>query len=121
MTDIRTDRYRAAWAAPGALTAMINWYRAFMRRDLRLSSGLRIKLPVLLIWASRIHTEFANLPRTACGYATMDDPSISPAPATGYTMMSASDAAKPSLISRETSARAEVALNDARIVQSLNL
>ena len=47
------DRYRAAWAVPGALTAMINWYRAFMRRDLRLSAGLRIKLPVLLIWGEQ--------------------------------------------------------------------
>ena len=53
LTQAELDRYRAAWAAPGALTAMINWYRAFMRRDLRLSSGLRIKLPVLLIWGEQ--------------------------------------------------------------------
>jgi pimeloyl-ACP methyl ester carboxylesterase len=53
LTQAELDRYRAAWAAPGALTAMINWYRAFMRRDERLSSGLRIKLPVLLIWGEQ--------------------------------------------------------------------
>ena len=53
LTHVEFDRYRAAWAAPGALTAMINGYRAFMRRDLRLSSGLRIKLPVLLIWGEQ--------------------------------------------------------------------
>jgi pimeloyl-ACP methyl ester carboxylesterase len=53
LTHVEFDRYRAAWAAPGALTAMINWYRAFMRRDLRLRSGLRIKLPVLLIWGEQ--------------------------------------------------------------------
>jgi epoxide hydrolase 4 len=52
LAQAELDRSRAAWSAPGALTAMINWYRAFMRRDLRLSSGLRIKLP-LLIWGER--------------------------------------------------------------------
>jgi pimeloyl-ACP methyl ester carboxylesterase len=53
LTQAELDRYRAAWAAPGALTAMINWYRAFMRRDECLSTGLRIKLPVLLIWGEQ--------------------------------------------------------------------
>jgi epoxide hydrolase 4 len=53
LTHVELERYRAAWAAPGALTAMINWYRAFMRKDFGLSSGLRIKQPVLLIWGEQ--------------------------------------------------------------------
>jgi pimeloyl-ACP methyl ester carboxylesterase len=34
VTPDQLERYRAAWSAPGALTAMPNWYRAFLRKDL---------------------------------------------------------------------------------------
>jgi len=48
--------YRAAWAQPGALTGMLNWYRA-----LRLGSGGsagsradgRVRVPVCLMWGDR--------------------------------------------------------------------
>ncbi len=45
------DRYREAWAQPGAYTAMLNWYRALVQRrpDTRLAS-VRISVPTLLIW-----------------------------------------------------------------------
>ncbi len=45
------DRYREAWAQPGAYTAMLNWYRALVQRrpNVRLSS-VRITVPTLLIW-----------------------------------------------------------------------
>jgi len=49
-------RYKAAWAAPGAITAMLNWYRA-----LRLPTGIRwprIKQPVQIIWGR--HDAFLN-------------------------------------------------------------
>ncbi len=44
-------RYKVAWAQPGAVTAMVNWYRA-----LRLSAGARwprIGVPVQIIWGKR--------------------------------------------------------------------
>jgi pimeloyl-ACP methyl ester carboxylesterase len=44
-------RYKAVWAQPGAITAMINWYRG-----LRFSSRLqwpRIKGPVQVIWGKK--------------------------------------------------------------------
>lgn len=49
------DRYRAAWSRPGALTAMLAWYRAAVRRDPRASrAGWRtIKAPTLVIWGER--------------------------------------------------------------------
>jgi pimeloyl-ACP methyl ester carboxylesterase len=47
------ERYRAAWSAPGALTAMLNWYRAFLRKDLPASTNCRIASRVLLIWGER--------------------------------------------------------------------
>jgi len=37
----------------GALTAMLNWYRAFLRKDLPHSADLRIVIPALLIWGEQ--------------------------------------------------------------------
>ena len=43
------ERYRAAWAEEGALTAMINWYRAlFRRRDD--PPRERVAAPTLVLW-----------------------------------------------------------------------
>jgi epoxide hydrolase 4 len=48
--DLR--RYREAWERPGALTAMLNWYRA-----LPLYAGLlrpgRVRVPVRVVWGDR--------------------------------------------------------------------
>lgn len=47
--DEKLDEYRQAWAQPGALTAMINWYRALLRK--RMPAELApIDLETLLIW-----------------------------------------------------------------------
>jgi len=47
--EAQLARYREAWAQPGALTAMLNWYRALLRR--RMPDRLpRITVPVLMIW-----------------------------------------------------------------------
>jgi epoxide hydrolase 4 len=42
--------YRQAWAQPGALTAMLNWYRAAPRRR---QSPERVRMPALVLWGSR--------------------------------------------------------------------
>lgn len=44
--------YRAAWARPGALTAMLNWYRALPRRAAPPTRG-RIRVPVRVVWGDR--------------------------------------------------------------------
>ena len=56
--DVR--RYRDAWRQPGALTGMINWYRAAVRRFLRLGKDeylraveRRIRPPALILWGER--------------------------------------------------------------------
>jgi pimeloyl-ACP methyl ester carboxylesterase len=48
--DIR--RYRAAWARPGALTAMLNWYRA-LRLYARSMAAERVRVPLRVIWGDR--------------------------------------------------------------------
>ena len=43
------NAYKAAWAQPGALTAMLNWYRALRYRAAR-PGPARVAVPVQLIW-----------------------------------------------------------------------
>jgi pimeloyl-ACP methyl ester carboxylesterase len=47
------DRYRRAWSEPGAITAMIHWYRAGVRALPRLPEDTRIRVPALLIWGAQ--------------------------------------------------------------------
>lgn len=44
------ERYRQAWAQPGAITGMLNWYRALFRRPFHLPLSPRLKMPVKLLW-----------------------------------------------------------------------
>lgn len=46
--------YREAWSQPGAITAMLNWYRAALRRGVpRLTGSSRVTVPTLLIWGAQ--------------------------------------------------------------------
>jgi pimeloyl-ACP methyl ester carboxylesterase len=53
------DSYVEAWRQPGALTAMLNWYRAIFRAEVRHlgkegeAQGIRVRVPVLMIWGAR--------------------------------------------------------------------
>jgi len=49
-TDADLDRYAAAWARPGALTAMLAWYRAAFRRPAPKPPTERVEPPVRIIW-----------------------------------------------------------------------
>ena len=45
--------YRQAWSQPGALTGMLNWYRAPVRNR-GMGAGLgRIRVPTLMIWGAK--------------------------------------------------------------------
>lgn len=45
--------YQAAWRQPGALTAMLNWYRALFAQDLTVPPTGSILTPTLVIWGDR--------------------------------------------------------------------
>ncbi|MGE0537825.1 MAG: alpha/beta fold hydrolase [Pirellulales bacterium] len=47
------EQYRAAFLQPGALTAMINWYRAMLRTKTAKIASVRIKVPMLMLWGAR--------------------------------------------------------------------
>lgn len=57
------DRYREAWARPGALTAMLNWYRAMVRVRVPPPPTTRVTTPTMLLWGTRdayLHTGMAR-------------------------------------------------------------
>ena len=45
--------YREAWAQPGALTAMVNWYRGALRAGGARLPRLRVGVPTLVLWGAR--------------------------------------------------------------------
>jgi pimeloyl-ACP methyl ester carboxylesterase len=52
-TDEDLERYREAWSHPGALTGMLNWYRAGARIPGSPPKSRTIAPPTLLIWGER--------------------------------------------------------------------
>ena len=52
-SDSDLEQYKESWARKGALTAMLNWYRAALLRPSKFaldSKASRVKVPALLIW-----------------------------------------------------------------------
>jgi hypothetical protein len=43
-------KYKEAWSQPGALTAMINWYRALIQQTPKLPDDPRIQVRTLMMW-----------------------------------------------------------------------
>jgi pimeloyl-ACP methyl ester carboxylesterase len=50
-SDTDIARYREAWASPGALTSMLNWYRALIRYPPRPQHS-RVTVPTLILWGA---------------------------------------------------------------------
>ena len=44
------EAHRAAWRPKGALTGMVNWYRAVLTHRFKPESAYRITPPTLFIW-----------------------------------------------------------------------
>jgi pimeloyl-ACP methyl ester carboxylesterase len=42
--------YKDAWSQPGAINAMLNWYRALARHRPKMPKDLRVKIPTLMLW-----------------------------------------------------------------------
>lgn len=52
-TDEDIERYQESWSQPGAITAMINWYRAAARYQIQTSEDTCVKVPTLLLWGMK--------------------------------------------------------------------
>ena len=48
-TDEEIQYYKKAWSQPGAMTAMLNWYRG-LRYQMALPLEMHIKVPTLILW-----------------------------------------------------------------------
>ena len=46
-------QYKTAWQQPGALTAMINWYRAVTAADLATPPPKSLPMPTLILWGDK--------------------------------------------------------------------
>jgi pimeloyl-ACP methyl ester carboxylesterase len=51
-SDDDLAKYREAWSMPGALTGMVNWYRAIQAKRITPGSAPRITVPTLIIWGN---------------------------------------------------------------------
>jgi pimeloyl-ACP methyl ester carboxylesterase len=47
------EKYKQAWSQPGAMSAMINWYRAALRYPPSISKNLRVTVPTLMLWGMK--------------------------------------------------------------------
>lgn len=50
--DGEVEAYKKAWSEPKALTSMLHWYRALLKKKLPAAPG-RIETPLLLIWGEK--------------------------------------------------------------------
>ena len=54
-TEADLSEYRRAWSQPGAVTGMINWYRAIYRSKAQPPASVRVTVPTHIIWGKRDH------------------------------------------------------------------
>jgi pimeloyl-ACP methyl ester carboxylesterase len=66
--------YKQAWAQPGALTAMLSWYRAALRYPPKTPSDKRVRIPTRIIWGERdpfLRAEMAAASRELCDHGDL--------------------------------------------------
>ena len=61
--------YRTAWSQPGALTAMINWYRALFRTRVTFPDKT-VHVPTRILWGERDAFLLADMARESLAYCT---------------------------------------------------
>lgn len=52
-SDQELAAYRRAWSKPGAMTAMLNWYRAEARQPFHARPPVRVTVPTTIIWGKK--------------------------------------------------------------------
>lgn len=62
-------QYRAAWSQPGAITAMIHWYRAAFRHRAKFSDRI-VRVPTRILWGQRDAFLLAEMARESLQYCT---------------------------------------------------
>lgn len=52
-TEEDIAKYKEAWSQPGAMTSMLNWYRAVIRHMPKMPSDSRVKVRTLMMWGMK--------------------------------------------------------------------
>jgi epoxide hydrolase 4 len=65
-------QYRAAWSQPGALTAMINWYRAAVRYRMRFADRT-VRVPTRILWGERDKFLMSEMARESLRHCTLGE------------------------------------------------
>ncbi len=52
-SDDDLEQYRQAWAQPGAMQAMINWYRAIIRKRPKMANNGKVETPTQILWGAK--------------------------------------------------------------------
>lgn len=70
-SDADLEQYKQAWNRDGALTSMINWYRAALLCPSKLAidrEASRVKVPALLIWGKNDQFAVETMARESLQY-----------------------------------------------------
>jgi pimeloyl-ACP methyl ester carboxylesterase len=60
-------QYRAAWSQPGAITSMINWYRALFRTRVKFPDKT-VRVPTRILWGERDNFLLAEMAHASLRY-----------------------------------------------------
>ncbi|MFO0953210.1 MAG: alpha/beta hydrolase [Isosphaeraceae bacterium] len=67
-SDDELDRYKSAWSRPGAMTAMIHWYRAAMRVPPAPREDVRVHVPTRILWGANDRFIERSMAEISLGY-----------------------------------------------------
>jgi pimeloyl-ACP methyl ester carboxylesterase len=67
-TDEDIEKYKEAWSQPGAMTSMLNWYRAAARYQPEISNGLRVTVRTLILWGAKDFALSRRMARPSLDY-----------------------------------------------------
>jgi pimeloyl-ACP methyl ester carboxylesterase len=67
-TDEDIAKYKEAWSQPGAMTAMLNWYRAVFWHRPPIQPDMRVSVPTLILWGANDFALSRRMARPSLDY-----------------------------------------------------
>jgi epoxide hydrolase 4 len=67
-TEQDIERYKDAWSQPGAMTAMLNWYRAAARYQPEITKDMHVHVPTLILWGAQDFALSRRMARPSLDY-----------------------------------------------------
>jgi pimeloyl-ACP methyl ester carboxylesterase len=73
-TQADIQKYKEAWSQPGAMTAMLNWYRASARYGPEITEDMRVRVRMQILWGAKDFALSRRMARPSLDYC--DDGSL---------------------------------------------